>query len=135
MCVSLALLLARNCSLLLVFRFIAFNHLHLNISQAAAFYFRQETVDPVSGQAVHKKLNLQSFHASLQSKLLKAKSAKDSRVLVLGFADLLQKCLTLDPTRRIPVKVALQHDFFFKDTTTTTGGSSSGNTNGGKKKT
>ena len=26
--------------------------------------------------------------------------------------DLLQKCLTLDPSRRIAVKMALQHDFF-----------------------
>ena len=88
--------------------------------QAAAYFFRQETVDPVSGQPVHKTLNLQTFHAALQSKLLKAKSAKDSRVLVLGFSDLLQKCLTLDPTRRIAVKVALQHDFFRDKNSTAT---------------
>ena len=70
----------------------------------------------MSGQAVHRDVNLRTFSATLQSKLLKAKSSKDSRVMVLSFSDLLQKCLALDPTRRVPVKVALQHDFFFKDT-------------------
>jgi serine/threonine-protein kinase PRP4 len=69
-------------------------------------------VDAVSGQGVHKAVPLQGFTPTLQSKLLKAKSAKDSRTLVLQFSDLLQKCLTLDPTRRIAVKMALQHDFF-----------------------
>jgi serine/threonine protein kinase len=48
----------------------------------------------------------------LQSKILKAKSTKDSRTMVLRFADLMQKCLTLDPSRRIAVKMALQHEFF-----------------------
>jgi serine/threonine-protein kinase PRP4 len=80
--------------------------------EAANYIFRQETVDPVSGQPVHKAVSLQGFSPSLQSKLLKAKSAKDSRTMVLQFSDLLQKCLTLDPTRRIAVKMALQHDFF-----------------------
>jgi serine/threonine-protein kinase PRP4 len=80
--------------------------------QAANYVFRQETVDPVSNQAVHKAVSLQGFSPALQSKLLKAKSAKDSRIMVLQFSDLLQKCLTLDPTRRIAVKAALQHDFF-----------------------
>jgi serine/threonine-protein kinase PRP4 len=80
--------------------------------EAANYIFRQETVDPVSGQPVHKAVSLQGFSPSLQSKLLKAKSAKDSRTMVLQFSDLLQKCLTLDPTRRIAVKIALQHEFF-----------------------
>ena len=80
--------------------------------EAANYIFRQETVDPVSGCPVHKAVSLQGFSPSLQSKLLKAKSAKDSRTMVLQFSDLLQKCLTLDPTRRIAVKMALQHDFF-----------------------
>ena len=80
--------------------------------QAATYVFRQETVDPVSSKPVHKAVSLQGFSPTLQSKLLKAKSAKDSRTLVLQFSDLLQKCLTLDPAKRIAVKVALQHEFF-----------------------
>jgi serine/threonine-protein kinase PRP4 len=80
--------------------------------EAATYVFRQETVDPVTDQAVHKATSLQSFTPCLQSKILKAKSAKDGRSLVLRFSDLLQKCLTLDPTRRISVKEAGRHDFF-----------------------
>lgn len=76
------------------------------------YVFRKLSVDLVSGQAVHMTISLQGFSKTLQSKLLKAKSAKDSRTLLLQFSDLLQKCLTLDPTRRIAVKVALQHEFF-----------------------
>lgn len=80
--------------------------------EGATYVFRQETVDPVTGQAVHKDTSLQGFIPCIQSKLLKAKSAKDSRTLVLRFSDLLQKSLTLDPTRRITVKDARHHDFF-----------------------
>ena len=81
--------------------------------EAANYIFRAETVDPVSGQPVHKATLLQSFsQPSLQTKLLKAKSAKDDRTLVLRFSDLLKKCLALDPTRRISVKAARIHDFF-----------------------
>eukprot|EP00980_Cylindrotheca_fusiformis_P026137 scaffold15472_cov117-Cylindrotheca_fusiformis.AAC.1 len=80
--------------------------------EAATYVFRQETVDPVSGQAVHKEISLQSFTPCLQSKILKAKSAKDSRSLILRFSDLLKRCLTLDPTRRVSVKEAGRHDFF-----------------------
>lgn len=86
---------------------------------AAQYVFRQETVDPVTGQDVHKNVSLVATTAGggysppqLQSKLLRAKSAKDSRSLVLQFCDLLQKCLALDPSRRIAVKMALHHDFF-----------------------
>jgi serine/threonine-protein kinase PRP4 len=111
--------------------------------EAANYVFRQETVDPVTGQAMHKNIplvpggsrslvptavgggggggdrnNNHSNHLydysspKLQLKILKAKSTKDSRTMVLRFADLMQKCLTLDPSRRIAVKMALQHEFF-----------------------
>jgi serine/threonine-protein kinase PRP4 len=85
--------------------------------EAATYVFRHETVDPVSGQGVHKATSLQEFTPCLQSKLLKAKSSKDSRILVLRFSDLLQKCLFLDPTRRINVKTARHHDFFKSNAT------------------
>jgi serine/threonine-protein kinase PRP4 len=97
--------------------------------EATNYVFLQQTVDAVTGEAVHKVLSLQQQQQSsqknggysknkfplatpLRQKLLQAKSAKDSRALVLQFADLLQKALALDPTRRISLKEALQHDFF-----------------------
>lgn len=90
------------------------------------YLFAQDTVDPVTGKAVNKYISLFSStnnstdsnqhevfpSTPLSKKLLKAKSAKDSRTLVLLFKDLLQKCLTLDPSRRVSLKDALQHGFF-----------------------
>ena len=76
------------------------------------FLFRKLSEDPVSHQPVYKDVTLQSYTATLQTKLLKAKSGKDSRTMVLHFADLLQKCLTMDPSKRIDCKTALKHDFF-----------------------
>jgi serine/threonine-protein kinase PRP4 len=94
--------------------------------EATNYVFLQQTVDAVTGEAVHKVLSLQQQQQSqngksknkfplatpLRQKLLQAKSAKDSRALVIQFADLLQKALALDPTRRISLKEALQHEFF-----------------------
>lgn len=91
-------------------------------AEGAYYVFLQQTVDPVSGAAVHKVLSLhpttdeQKFPLAtpLKQRLLKAKSASDSKKMVLQFADLLQKCLALDPTKRIPLKEALRHEFFHK---------------------
>ena len=77
--------------------------------------------DPVLGQAVHKEISTtdtEIFKSNgLQSKLLKARSPKDSRKQVLLFSDLLSKCLSMDPNKRISCKEALRHDFFATDTT------------------
>jgi serine/threonine-protein kinase PRP4 len=89
------------------------------------YAFMQVTGDPVTGEAVHKMLSLLPRNndnkfpmaTPLNQQLLKAKSAKDSRALVNRFSDLLQKCLALDPTRRVPLKDALQHEFFRAETT------------------
>ena len=91
-------------------------------SEGAYYVFLQQTVDAVSGNAVHKILSLQPttdeqkfpLATPLKQRLLKAKSASDSKKTVLQFADLLQKCLALDPTKRIPLKEALRHEFFQK---------------------
>lgn len=91
-------------------------------SEGAYYVFLQQTVDAVSGNAVHKILSLhpttdeQKFPLAtpLKQRLLKAKSSSDSKKIVLQFADLLQKCLVLDPTKRIPLKEALRHEFFQK---------------------
>jgi len=99
--------------------------------KGASYYFMQQTVDPVTGAALHKELSLLSHNISsngggggesgqtkfplatpLHNKLMKAKSAKDSRRMVQLFSTLLQQCLVLDPTRRIALKDALRHEFF-----------------------
>jgi serine/threonine-protein kinase PRP4 len=91
------------------------------------YVFLQQTVDSVTGASIHNKLPLVSTPTThsldkghkkfpsatpLSQKILRAKSANDSRTQVLQFVDLLQKCLALDPGRRIALKDALGHDFF-----------------------
>jgi serine/threonine-protein kinase PRP4 len=91
--------------------------LQAHFSQVQSTYvFRQETVDPVLGRAVHKEVSLAggAFSATLQSKLLRAKSPKDTRTEILLFADLLTKCLLLDPSKRVSVRAALKHGFFVR---------------------
>lgn len=83
-----------------------------HFSGQVPYLFRKLSEDPVSHQPVYMNVTMQSYTATLQTKLLKAKSPKDSRTMVLQFADLLQKCLTMDPTKRIDCKTALQHEFF-----------------------
>jgi serine/threonine protein kinase len=94
------------------------NHpLQAHFSQVqSSFVFKQETIDPVLGRAVHKEVSLggKTFKPTLQSKLLKAKSPKDTRAQILLFADLLNKCLVPDPSKRISVKAAMKHEFFGK---------------------
>jgi serine/threonine protein kinase len=57
---------------------------------------------------------LDELIATIRSKY----SQYSSFALVCGFLDLLSKCLVLDPSKRITVKAALQHDFFKTSTKT-----------------
>lgn len=83
-----------------------------HFSAHVPYLFQKLVEDPISGQQVCKNMPVQDYKATLQTKLLKAKSATDSRHMVIQFADLLQKCLTMDPLKRIDYKAALQHEFF-----------------------
>eukprot|EP00562_Extubocellulus_spinifer_P005921 CAMPEP_0178528474 /NCGR_PEP_ID=MMETSP0696-20121128/31824_1 /TAXON_ID=265572 /ORGANISM="Extubocellulus spinifer, Strain CCMP396" /LENGTH=350 /DNA_ID=CAMNT_0020160135 /DNA_START=21 /DNA_END=1075 /DNA_ORIENTATION=- len=62
--------------------------------------------------------------------LLKSRSSSDDRADVLRFADLLNRCLALDPARRLGVREAWDHEFFSpnkkKRNTTNDGGGSGG---------
>jgi serine/threonine-protein kinase PRP4 len=79
-------------------------------------YFLKQDVDKVSGQKVSKRVSLQDYPSRpLQSLLLKAKSASDSRIRVLQLADLLRKCLALDPHKRVDLKQAMHHEFLTKE--------------------
>jgi serine/threonine-protein kinase PRP4 len=99
---------------------------HFAAEDNVVYHFLQQTTDAVTGQPVVRHVPLQDpTHATkpggtLKTRLLKAKSAKDSRTKVLQFAELLQKCLALDPTRRISVKEAMHHSFLTVNEAATT---------------
>jgi serine/threonine-protein kinase PRP4 len=98
-------------------------HFQLLPGTGNSYHFTQRTTDTVTGAPILKVLPLVVSETNqgpskfplgtpLSSKLLKAKSTKDSRKMVQQFTDLLSKCLALDPTRRIALKEALRHEFF-----------------------
>lgn len=97
--------------------------------EGPAYSFIQHVVDPVSHKNVVKlrplsgnadQTDIKFPHGTpLHQKILKARSANDRKSQVQLFSDLLQKCLTLDPTRRIELRDALRHDFFATAATTT----------------
>jgi serine/threonine-protein kinase PRP4 len=103
------------------------------VSKGTIYYFRQHTTDPVTGDIVYKELSLTTKTTSsndtvstvfpnatpLTQRILKSQSATDTKKLVRQFCQLLLQCLALDPTRRISLKEALQHEFFQSPSATT----------------
>jgi serine/threonine-protein kinase PRP4 len=94
---------------------------HFVLNQQNYLYL-QDTSQMVNGKHVVKEIQLQSpnFPAvPLQQRLLKAKSAKDPRLHVQHFGNLMQRVLCLEATRRISVADAMKHEFFTATSSTT----------------
>lgn len=85
------------------------------------FVYLQQTEQIVNGKHVVKEVVLQGNFPTrpLQQILLKAKAAKDSRLQVQQLANLLQRVLSLELTKRISVREAMKHPFFTAGTSTT----------------
>ncbi|TRM57165.1 kinase-like domain-containing protein [Schizophyllum amplum] len=68
--------------------------------------------DPLSGQDVHKKVHVKPGR-DLRARLIPpgTKMKDEESKTLVAFADLLDKCLTLDPSRRITPREALAHPF------------------------
>lgn len=84
------------------------------------YRFRRHDVDRVTGQPVVRMTNVLSAKADarLAQVLLRASKvgsgSTSERVELLKFADFLNRCLALDPARRLSVREALKHEFFQK---------------------
>jgi len=76
------------------------------------FRFRQWEADPLTGKAVVRVVDITQPTRELSSMLLSSKAGADDRRLVTGLADLLEKSLHLDPSKRLTVSEALKHAFF-----------------------
>ena len=93
---------------------------HFEVGKTGGTYqLRKQDVDRVTGQPVCRLVNVLSAKADarLAQVLLRASKgggASPERVDVLKFADLLSRCLALDPARRLSVRDALRHEFFKK---------------------
>ena len=125
-------------------------HFQLLPGTGNSYHFTQRTTDTVTGVPVLKVLSLVVTDTTtikstsnnrnmvkfplgtpISTKLLKAKSTKDSRKMVYQFIDLLTKCLMLDPNRRISLKDALRHEFFIVNTNSGTSSTTTGSAGAG----
>ena len=66
----------------------------------------------MTGTPIVRPLSLHQFPTMPFQTLLLSSSKSDSRPLVLLLSHLLHKCLALDASRRISLKVAMTHEFF-----------------------
>ena len=93
---------------------------HFDIGNTGGTYeYRKQDVDKVTGQPIVRIVNVltSKTEASLAQVLLKASKGGggvSERVEVLKFSNFLNRCLALDPARRLSVRDALQHEFFQK---------------------
>jgi len=74
--------------------------------------FKQQELDSVTGQSVRRLVEITQPTRDLTSMLRSAKAGGDDGQLVMAFAQLLDQCLVLDPSKRISVHDALKHTFF-----------------------
>ncbi|KAN0075564.1 Protein kinase-like domain containing protein [Tylopilus felleus] len=76
--------------------------------------FESVETDRVTGANVVRKVHMSKPSRDLRSRLMPPSSVKmkdDEMKLLLSFIDLLDKCLALDPSRRLMPKEALVHPF------------------------
>jgi serine/threonine-protein kinase PRP4 len=74
--------------------------------------FKQLELDPVTGKTVLRLVDITQPSKDLASVIRGSKAGSDDGRLVSSLADLLDKCLALDPQKRISVIDALKHPFF-----------------------
>jgi len=92
---------------------------HFEVGQSGGTYqLRRQDVDRVTGQPIVRLANVLSSQPDRRIAQVLLRSAKGAdtgeRIELMKFADLLNRCLALDPGRRLPVREALRHDFFVK---------------------
>jgi serine/threonine-protein kinase PRP4 len=86
---------------------------HFEAVPGGTYSFRRQELDKVTGRPVVKIVPKMEVNPNKQLSrlLLKSRSGSDDRADVLRFADLLSKCLSLDPARRLGVREAWDHEF------------------------
>lgn len=86
---------------------------HFEAVPGGTYSFRRQELDKVTGRPVVKIIPKMEVNPNKQLSrlLLKSRSGSDDRTDVLRFADLLSKCLSLDPARRLGVREAWDHEF------------------------
>jgi len=85
---------------------------HFSKGGSGTYQFLQMTVDSVSGHAIQKPIpQFQPSSNSIKKTFHKA-SPDSPKLQINNWVDLIEKCLMIEPSKRIALKDALQHDFF-----------------------
>ncbi|KAJ3044801.1 U4/U6 small nuclear ribonucleoprotein prp4 [Rhizophlyctis rosea] len=82
----------------------------------ADFNFLQAETDKISGKDIIRKVTVIKPTKDLRARLLSTSSSSatdEEQALIVQFVDLLDKCLQLNPEKRMTVKEALQHPFIY----------------------
>ncbi|KAJ1417583.1 serine/threonine protein kinase putative [Ochromonadaceae sp. CCMP2298] len=74
--------------------------------------FRQYEADPITGKTILRLIEITHPAKDLASLLRSSKAGADDLKLVQGLADLLERGLCLDPSKRLTVQEAAKHNFF-----------------------
>ena len=74
--------------------------------------FKQQELDPVTGKSILRLVDINQPTKELSATLRGAKAGSDDGRLVSSLSDMLDKMLTLDPTKRCSVIDSLKHPFF-----------------------
>jgi serine/threonine-protein kinase PRP4 len=74
--------------------------------------YKQLELDPVTKKVIIKYVDIINPTKDLLAAMRSSKAGGDDPRLVANLTDLLDKCLSLDPTKRIQVNDALKHPFF-----------------------
>ena len=74
--------------------------------------FKHADTDKLTGRPILRLLDITQPTKDIQAALLDFKAGADDRRVVISFADLLEKCLMLDPAKRHPINEILKHNFF-----------------------
>lgn len=74
--------------------------------------FKQAEVDTITGKPVIRLIEITAPSKDIAQLLRSSKAGSDDGKLVAQLGDFLEKCLTIDPAKRLPVGDALGHQFF-----------------------
>ena len=74
--------------------------------------YKQLELDPVTKKVIVKYVDINNPTKDLLAAMRSSKAGGDDPRLVANLTDLLDKCISLDPTKRMQVNDALKHPFF-----------------------
>ncbi len=92
-------------------------HFEVHAGGGGNFDFRRQDIDKVTGKPIIRIASMsQNQNVAVASKqisqiILKSRSGSDNRGEVVKFAGFLNRCLALDPGKRISMDEALKHEF------------------------